>query len=224
MFDFGKFISFQFGKSQTSETHGSQCDSQPNVALSGINDSVCLPPASSARATILLEESLSQVIDMRKLGTWADQLPLRMGFEEDPRFLMADIRCNRTTKLQHDHFDDIRISIVNLLSSESSIAFFTPYFGERRFPESIQFYTTREGYEMARHHHGPDDIFVIFHFEKSYAGGRYYEIHDGEKVVPEISPYSACIGRGGVEHGVEAVESGVRKVLVTSWKYSASRR
>jgi hypothetical protein len=154
----------------------------------------------------------------------ADQLPLRGGVEEDSRFRMADIRRNRTTRLQHDQFDKIRHSIVEILRSESSIAFFTPYFEERRFPESIQFYTTQDGYEMAQHHHGPDDVFVIFHFEKSYLGGRYYEIHDCEKFFPDIPAYSACIGRGGVEHGVEAVMSGVRKVLVTSWKYSDHHR
>jgi hypothetical protein len=181
--------------------------------------------ASLERCAIICEENLPSELNIKHMGATAALIPTRISIDGKPEFRVADIRRNRTVRIQQDGGDGARKEITSLFKQPEVIDFFTPYFnGERRYAAGIQFHSMGEGAVLREHKHGADDIFVIFHFDHNYEGGKYFERHDDMLWYPPLTPFCACVSHSAVPHGVDVIESGTRSVLVTSWERSEYKR
>lgn len=182
----------------------------------------CLPRVSEKRASgfAIPGELLPASFDLRRLAAVVATLPTRDTQDGRLGFRMADIRRGGTLQFQYDGGDDTRRVIVEMVKDPGLVDMMARYFGERRYAAHCQLHIMKPGSSLPEHSHGNDDTFVVFHFERGYDGGRYFERRGGALVYPEIPPFSAYVNRLGVCHGVEEVRSGDRVVLVTSWERS----
>lgn len=173
---------------------------------------------------VLDEKSLPPELDIRSLGDLVKSIPVRLSHSNECEFYVGDIRRRGIIRFQYDGSDMVRQEIVQRLSDPYVIEFFSSQFGERRYAADCQVHRMGQGSSLAEHRHGREDIFVVFHFDRDYQGGAYFEQEGDMRSHPEIPPYSACVSRFAVPHGVEEVLVGERIVLVTSWDYSSHKR
>jgi hypothetical protein len=201
--------------------------SNPICETTSATDLISAPLLNTIKdkpSCIVEESSLPAELAIRRLGELAARIPVRPSNTGEPGFFAGDIRQRGILKFKYDGADKMRAEVAEILSNPTVIHFFSTHFGERRYAADCQLHRMSAGSCLPEHKHGIDDIFVVFHFCRDYQGGAYFEQHHGERYYPEIKPYSACISRNGVPHGVEEVLLGERIVLVTSWEYSSRKR
>lgn len=139
-------------------------------------------------------------------------------------FRIADIRRNGALGTSANPSEALqKRQLIEQLRDEKAIALVSEALGERAYAKDAQVHRMLPGADLPAHTHS-NEMFVIFHFSKTFDGGQYFEIRSNERVYPPISPYSLVINRDNIEHGVEAVSAGIRTVLVTVWKASEFKR
>ena len=164
------------------------------------------------------EPELRGVFDLRAIEALLDEFTFRhASFNEGDKISVGDVRRRGVSQNLDTHGREL----VELLRTPEAMQFMEDLLGERRYAEDAQIHRMTVGSALPGHRHGDDDVFAIFHFERSYAGGAYFEERNEVRNYPAIPPYSLFISRGIIFHGVEPVTAGERQVLVTCWTRSS---
>jgi len=164
------------------------------------------------------EAELRGVFALREIEALLGEFSFRdASFSDEDKINVGDVRRRGVSQ----NLDAHGRGLVDILRTPEAIQFMQDLLGERRYAEDAQIHRMSAGSALPAHRHGDDDVFAIFHFDRSYAGGAYFEERNGIRNYPAIPPYSLFISRGIIVHGVEPVTAGERVVLVTCWTQSS---